>query len=124
MSVAWYIVLERKIPSFDCFVNGKALAHASKALDALAEQAGVRPLMKFFSVSSAELAGLGIGSSKALPSEQWFAAGDGLNTVRALVLAAEKNTMDAKVVDDLKEFENVRATAKQHGVRWHLAVDF
>jgi len=124
MSVAWYIVLERQVPSLKSFVSGKSLPHADKILDALAARAGVRPLMKFFSVSPAELAGFGVtGKTEASP-EQWFAAEEGLETVRALLLEAETEKVEQRVLDDLREFDRVLGIAQQNGVRWHLAVDF
>jgi len=43
--------LEKQIPGFDAFMNGKALANAAEKLDYIAEQNSVRPLMSFFSSS-------------------------------------------------------------------------
>jgi hypothetical protein len=43
MSVAWYIVFERKIPGLKSFVNGKSSPQAEKPLDALADRSGIRP---------------------------------------------------------------------------------
>jgi hypothetical protein len=133
MSVAWYIVLERKIPGFDHDVNGKALGRAGKVLDALAEEVGVQPLMKFFSASPEELVGFaeahGVDlkekGAKLLP-ERWFSAEDGLKSVRALMQAAEsgKIALGDKILDDLEEFQKVLGVAKENGVGWHLAVDF
>jgi hypothetical protein len=92
MSVAWYIVLERKIPGFDHGVNGQS--RAGKALDALAQEAGVQPLMDFFCASAEELTGFaedrGIElKEKAikLAPEKWFPANEGLRTARALIQA-------------------------------------
>jgi len=130
MSVAWYIVLERKIEGFDPLLNGKAVARAGKELDKLAKAAGVTPLMKFFSAARDELAefaadhGMDLKGKAAESSEQWFPAEDGLRTVHALLESAEKRLMDAHVVEELKEFQSVLETARKQGVRWHLAVDF
>ena len=55
MSAAYFIVSETPIEGFDLFVNGKALAHASDWLDQLAEGAGVRPLMDYFSMDPEEV---------------------------------------------------------------------
>ena len=49
MGAALYIALERQIPDFDPFLNGKALSQASDQLDTIATSLGVRPLMEFFS---------------------------------------------------------------------------
>ena len=45
MSVALYIVLERRVSGLDDHINGKALGRAGKFLDVLAEKAGTKPLM-------------------------------------------------------------------------------
>jgi hypothetical protein len=133
MSHAWYIVLERKIEGFDYGVNGKALARAGKVLDALAEEAGVQPLMHFFSASPGELAGFvedqGVNLNEkaiSLPPEKWFPAEDGLKTVHALMQAAGNGKIELadQVADDLKEFNKVLEVARANGVAWHLAVDF
>lgn len=55
MGAAYFIVSEEPIEGFDTFVDGKALAHASDQLDTLAEAAGVRPLMDFFSMDPQEV---------------------------------------------------------------------
>jgi len=133
MSVAWYIVLERKIPGFDHSVNGKALSRGAKVLDALAREAGARPLMDFFSASSEELAGFaedqGIdlkeGATKLAP-EKWFSAHEGLKTVRALARVVEdgKTEHAQAILDDLAEFNKVLEVAANNGVGWHLAIDF
>jgi hypothetical protein len=130
MSAAWYIVLERKIPGFDPFVNGKALARAGEKLEKLAKAAGVTPLMKFFIASPDELAefaadhGASLKGAGVESAEQWFSPGEGLKVVHVLLEAVEKQAGDAGVVSDLKEFQSVLETAQKHGVRWHLAVDF
>lgn len=133
MSAALYIVLERPIKGFDHFVNGKALARTVELLDALAEKSGTNPLMKFWSADPGELSkiaeGLGVtvkNNAKPLPSEQWFSAAEGLMTIPGLRAAAsaEKFPNLEKVFADLDEFERVLSKANEHGVGWHLAVDF
>lgn len=133
MSVALYIVLARQIPGFDHGVNGKALGRAGKLLDALAERAGTKPLMKFFSTSLEEMsefaAGHGVaveGNATPFPAEQWFPAEEGLVTIRGLREAARIEKIDnlEKILADLDEFERVLEFAKEHGVGWHLAVDY
>jgi hypothetical protein len=133
MSVALYIVLERRDLGFDHHVNGKALGHAGKLLDALAEKAGTKPLMEFFSASPEEMsefvASLGAGveeNATLVPAEGWFPAEEGLVTIRGLREAARSEKIDnlEKILADLDEFERVLKAAKEHGVRWHLAVDY
>ena len=55
MSAALFIVPERASVGIDVSINGKALGR-SKGIDRLARQAGVRPLMEFFSQNPAEAA--------------------------------------------------------------------
>jgi hypothetical protein len=133
MSAALYIVLERPIEGFDHFVNGKALARANELLDALAEKIGTKPLMKFWGADPDELSeiaeDLGVtvkANAKPIPSEQWFPAVEGLATVQGLRAAAKAEQIEdlEKILADLDQFERVLNEAKEHGVGWHLAVDF
>jgi hypothetical protein len=124
VSVAWYIALDREISGKNHFLEGKALAHASKAIDGLAARAGVPPLMSFFGASSAELSEFAAAHSKEIGEEQWFSADEGLMTGRVLLREAVACGLDERVIDDLKEFVRVFETAVQVGARWHLAVDF
>ena len=132
MSVALFIVAERDVPGFDVFVNGKALGHA-KHLDRLAEHAGVRPLMAFFSQDPVEAASFledeGIEPPEGgFPPVEWYSAKDGLRTVRGLLsyLAEHPNAVPGvpALVEDLRQFESVLSRLASEGVRWHLAVDF
>jgi len=133
MSAALYIVLDRKIPGADTFVNGKSLAKHNDKLEQMARELGVTPLMSFFSISKEELLAVeeefGIDLSEEAKSrnqEKWFSADEGLRTVNALL----KNLNKSKLVDaprieaDLREFLRVLELAKANGIRWHLAVDY
>jgi hypothetical protein len=133
MSVAFYIVLERAIPGFDQSVDGVALSRRCEALDRLAMQAGVQPLMSFFRASPEELADFvedeGVdfdGRDIKVPPAKWFSAEEGLRTMQALLRAAEDGKVEKadQVIDELKEFSKVLETARDNGVRWHLAVDY
>jgi hypothetical protein len=133
MSAALYIVLERPIEGFDHSVNGKALARAGELLESLANKIGTKPLMKFWSAAPAELSeiagDLGVAAkanAKPLSSEQWFPAADGLVTVQGLRAAARADKIAnlEKVTADLDEFERVLNKANEHGVGWHISVDF
>jgi hypothetical protein len=105
-------------------VNGKALAQSGKLLDALAKQEGVPRLMEFFGVSPEEVAALGLNLKREPEPETWFAAEDGLKTVRTLLRKAETEGLGKRIASDLKEFEIVLSAAERAGVRWHLAVDY
>ena len=132
MSVALFIVAEWDVPGFDVFVNGKALGHA-KHLDRLAEHAGVRPLMAFFSLDPLEAASFledeGVEPPEGgFPPLEWYSAEDGLKTVRRLLsyLAEHPNVGPdvPALVEDLRESESVLSRLASEGVRWHLAVDY
>jgi hypothetical protein len=132
MGAALYVVPERDVEEFDNFTNGKALARCEQ-LDQLAELAGVRPLMEFFSqdpeepVTFLEAEGLK-PPPDVVPAEQWFPAEDGLLSVRGIRSYLELNpeaTPDVPaIIEDLKEFESVLGRLGTEGIRWHLAVDF
>lgn len=131
MSLAYYIVVERDLPDFDPFVNGKAVGHADEtALAAIYEQLGVKDLMEFASSNREELAGFfeEVELPENLPEEEWFAASDGLATVRALRRHLQANPGDldnsAAVLADLEEMETVLRRLDEEGVRWHLAIDY
>src|ERR1700677_512278 len=91
MSASMYIVVEGEDPGFDIFVNGHALARNEDALEKLAGQLKVSPLLEFFSADENSMALLleqGAGDPewvRNLPEPQWFSASDGLQTVRALI---------------------------------------
>jgi hypothetical protein len=132
MGVALFIVPEREIPGLDVFVNGKALGH-SEELDRLAERAGVRPLMGFFSQDPAEAAAFfedeGIDAPEdGFPLEEWFPAEEGLTTIRGLLSYLEANPAEVPdssgLIEDLKEFESLLGRLASEGVGWHLSVDF
>lgn len=135
MSTALYIVLERPIPNFDAFVNGKSAAQALERLEAVAKQLGVRPLMEFFSIDPEEAADF-LGEHGASDEEvvsglspsQWFAAQEGIDTVRGLLDHLRSNRSSVanseEVIRDLEEFERVLAMAEQEHTKWHLAMDY
>lgn len=88
--------------------------------------------MEFFSASPEELAafakseGIDPGEQGSFPAERWYSAQEGLETVNALIeSAAIQNLQHSdKIIDDLKELIRVLEVAKNHGVRWRLAIDF
>ena len=124
---ALYIVLEEKIPGVDAVgLEGRALSKYSNELDALAKQAGVKPLLSFFSVGKdeameffdeVEVVERGI----KIPDQQWFSAEDGLTTISALLPAVAENSA---LTRELEEFQQVLQAARDRRLRWHMAIDY
>jgi hypothetical protein len=130
-----YIVVEGEDPGYDIFVNGRALARHEDALEKVALQLGVRPLIEFFSADENSMSLLieeGAGNPqliRKLPPPQWYPAGDGLATVRALVAALKDDpqqlgTEGPQVLVELEEYARVLEKTEQAGLRWHLAVSW
>jgi len=126
MSVAYYTALKEALPNFDPGVNGKALARVGDALDNLARDNGTPPLMSFFSVSPDDIRAFAEDADVSLPQEQWHSAKDGLTTVLQILQLVENSTLARKqeVLADLEEFRKVLAKAAEHGIDWHLAIDY
>jgi hypothetical protein len=131
MGVALYIMPEREVAGLEVYVNGKALGRSDQ-LDRLAERAGVRPLMEFFSQDPAEAAAFLEAEEVEPPAEgfapeRWFSATEGLATVLGLISYLEANGAaipeSSALIEDLREFESVLSQLASEGVGWHLAVD-
>lgn len=129
MSTAFYIVLDREEPSFDPFVNGKALAKAASALDTLCAKLGLPNLDAFVSLSGDELGDL-LDEPIDMPDtdETWFTPEEGLQCFARLEAYLRANPKAVKnsaaVLEDLGEFIAVLDKAQGIGARWHLALDF
>jgi hypothetical protein len=130
-----YIVVEGEDPGYDIFVNGQSLARHEDAVERLALRLGVKPLIEFFSADENSMALLieeGAGDPellRRLPPPQWYAAGDGLATVSALVEALREEphqlgTEGPLVLTELEEYERVLRKSETRGLRWHLAVSW
>jgi hypothetical protein len=130
-----YIVVEGEDPGFDIFVNGRALARYEDALERVALRLGVKPLIEFFSADENSMSLLieeGAGNPeliRRLPPPQWYAAGDGLETVRTLVATLQDDpqqlgTEGQQVLSELQEYARVLEKAMRAGLRWHLAVSW
>ena len=130
-----YIVVEGEDPGFDIFVNGRSLARHEDALEKLALQLGVRPLIEFFSADENSMSLLieeGAGNPeimRRLPPPQWYSAADGLATVRALLdaLAEEPQLLGSdgeRVLSELREYAVVLEKTQAREMRWHLAVSW
>jgi hypothetical protein len=127
-----YIVLERKIPNTDVYVNGSLLSKKSQELEKMAKHLGVTTLMEFFSISRDELGSFlseqdlesAAGNSKY--DEKWFTAEEGLRTVHALLKSTAESSLGDRdrIAAELQEFAKVLEQAKASNIRWHLAVDY
>ena len=130
-----YIVVEGDDPGFDIFVNGRSLARHESAVERLALDLGVKPLLEFFSADESSMALLieeGAGNPELLPKlppTQWYQGEDGLRTVQALVMTLEDDPYQlgsegAMVLAELREYENVLRKTADRNLRWHLAVSW
>ncbi|VTR94982.1 Uncharacterized protein OS=Candidatus Entotheonella sp. TSY1 GN=ETSY1_37545 PE=4 SV=1 [Gemmata massiliana] len=133
MGVAVFIVAEPSDRHFDLDVSGKALARSR--LDSRKPGNGLRALDEFFSTSPDEAAAAysdfldeAPPPEGGFPPERWFAAADGLATVRALLAYLAANPTDTRntqaVLDDLHDFERILTALDAAGVRWHLDIDY
>jgi len=135
MAASMYIVVEGEDPGFDIFVNGRSLARHEDAMERLALQLGVRPLIEFFSADENSMSLLieeGAGNQdlmRRLPPPQWYSPADGLATVRALLKALVEEpqllgTEGERVLAELREYEVVLEKTQAREMRWHLAVSW
>src|ERR1700733_13015117 len=135
MAASMYIVVEGEDPGFDIFVNGRFLARHEDALEKLALQLGVRPLIEFFSADENSMSLLieeGAGDRelmRRLPPPQWYSPADGLSTVQALLNALidepqQLGTEGEQVISELMEYARVLKKTDDRQMRWHLAVSW
>jgi hypothetical protein len=66
---------------------------------------------------------------RKLPPPQWYSAGDGLATVRALAATLQDDpqqlgTEGPQVLSELLEYAQVLEKTMRAGLRWHLAVSW
>ena len=132
MALAITVTLEKPLPELDAYkkaANGKALARESDRLDFAARSAGIPAITSMLSESTAALAeqmrAEGFDPTKMrLPPEQWFAAGEGLKTVRGLIEYVSAKLNDFKqpnpILKELRAAETLLAAAEKAGVRFHF----
>ena len=135
MAASMYIVVEGDDPGYNIFVNGRALARYEGAVERLALDLGVRPLLEFFSADENSMALLieeGAGNPdllNRLPPPQWYHPEDGLRTVSVLIEALEADPLQLGsegiyVLNELREYASVLEKTAARGLRWHLAVSW
>lgn len=132
MSLALFIVLERKLDSFDEFVNGKAIGHENmNTVDSFCKKLEVKSLNDFLSIDEGSFVGL-LDQEELpdnIPAPQWFNAAEGLETIQAMLIALEQkpeaspfnNTQG--VIEDLQEYANVLKHIEADRIGWHFQFD-
>jgi hypothetical protein len=133
MALAFVVTLEKEMAGERAVYvkagQGRALARESDRLDAAARAAGVTAITSLLSESpdalAAQLRADGFDPAKMrLPAEQWFAAADGLKTVRGLAAHVGAKLNDFKqpnpILRDLRSAEGLLAAAERAGVRFHF----
>ena len=132
MALAISITLEKAIPAQADYVkaaSGKALARELDRLDYAARCKSVPGLSSLLSESQAalieQMKEQGFDPSKMrLPPEQWYAAADGLKTVRALDEYVSEKLNDFKqpnpILRELKAADTLLVAAERAGVRFHF----
>lgn len=126
MGVAYYIVLEKDMPGKNISVDGKALAKEEEKLKEIARLQGVNDLMSFFSASPCEVEDFfDEYGDMDIPETEWFSPDEGLATVRAILDYMEMKPFinNERLLDDLKNFEEILLEAQKYNIKWHLAID-
>jgi len=135
MAASMYIVVEGEDPGYNIYVNGRVLARHESALEKLALDLGVKPLLEFFSADENSMSLLiqeGGGNPdllKRLPPPQWYRPEDGLHTLETLIAALETDphqfgSEGPEIFAELREYQTVLRKSADHGHRWHLAVSW
>jgi hypothetical protein len=133
MAQAIVVTLEKELPEAQAAYvkagNGKALAREAERLDLAARVCKVPALTAMLSESQAalmeQLREQGFDPAKMrLAPEQWYAAGEGLKTVRGLAeyVAGDLNKFKQPnpILRDLRAAEALLAAAEAGGVRFHF----
>lgn len=132
MALAIIITLEKDLPELAAYTkaaSGKALAREADKLDHAARVVKVPAISSMLSESQAalieQLKAEGFDPTKMrLPPEQWYAATDGLKTVRPLIEHVSANLNNFKqpnpIIRDLKAADTLLAAADAAGVRFHF----
>lgn len=135
MSTSYFITLEQDLDSIDIMPSGKAIAKAIDRLDDIAQEIGVTRLSDFLAGNDEDLSDIaeqegwdlgGFGPSTS--GAGWFDAGDGLESVRAILGYIESDPEAVKrpkaIGEELREFEKVLEEAANHNIRFRLEVDY
>ncbi len=126
MGVAFFIVLNKKRPGFDTFVNGKAIAQEAEAISKIAKRLKIEDIYDLVSHAAAAKE-LGIDPKAEGAKEKWFSADEGLEWVRALYEYIDTHPRSLKnralTLEELDEYEIVLTNAKRIKAKWHFEMD-
>lgn len=93
-------------------------------LEALAREAGVRPLVEFLSEDPESGGRPNAAGEPELAQSQWFTAAEGLATVRGLLDYLTTHTESVAevrcVIGDLRQLEQLLRRLEGERIRWHL----
>jgi hypothetical protein len=128
--MGWRVALQRDLPAVaGVAVDGKALIFRQRDLDAVAEMLALPALSSFVGSNPAAVAeylrqqGLQ-PDDYPIPEEEWFAAADGLRTVRGLLEYLRTNpdaVFDSHhIVRDLTAIEEILTAAERGQVDFYL----
>ncbi len=132
MAMAIVVTLEKDVPAAAAYgkaASGKGLARESDRLDMAARSKTVASITSLLSESQAalraQMEASGFDPSKMrLPPERWFAAADGVKTVRAVAEFVTAHLQDFKqpnpILRDLKAAETLLVAADAAGVKFHF----
>ncbi len=133
MALAFVITLEKELPdasaTYTKAKSGRALARELDKLNSVARRKNVETISAMLSENPAmlieQMKADGFDPSKMrIPPEHWFAAANGLKTVRALAEYVTENLNDFKqpnpILRDLKASEALLAAAEAAGVKFHF----
>lgn len=127
MSLAYFIVLDKKDVEFDDLVNGKNIAQAFDELSGFCESHDLKGIEDFHYQDVSEF--IDDFDDLELPAQEevWFDAREGIEWVSALIAKLKgerpKFLTDA-ILEDLVEYLEVFKNAESVNAKWHLELDF
>lgn len=134
MALAFILVLERDLEGCEPRAfDGRRLAAARHALDAIAHEQDLRGIGEFVAFSEKEAETLAEDMKFDAPTTggqtgRWFRAADGLEVVRAIrefVLEHPEEVEEAaEIRAALASLESMLAIAEGEGVRFRLSLDY
>jgi len=109
MGSALYVSIKDKPDDLDTFMNGKALARAWDALDALAPTLGILPVSKLCNAS-------------------WKSPEKGLPDIEKYLAYVQQNPASvpdaSEVIEDLQDVARLIGEARKLGTKWRLMLDY